>query len=48
VGYIHVHFPALQVIVRPLGVNQVAGVLFFAFLCSVFGALLAIKRSTDV
>ena len=48
VGYIHAHFPALQALVRPLGIHQVAGVLFFACLCSIFGALLAIKRSTDV
>jgi cell division transport system permease protein len=47
VAYLHTHFPALQPLVRPLGVIQVAGVLFFACLCSIFGALLAIKRSID-
>jgi cell division transport system permease protein len=48
VTYLHAHFPALQPLIRPLGITQVAGVLFFACLCSVFGALLAIKRNIYV
>jgi cell division transport system permease protein len=48
VTYIHAKFPALQTVIQPLGMNQALEVVFFAFLCSVFGALLAIKRSIDV
>jgi cell division transport system permease protein len=48
VKYVQVHFPPLQTLVQPLSMNQTAEVLFFAFLCSVLGALLAIKRSIDV
>ena len=47
VTYVHTKFPALQSIIQPLGMNQGLEVLFFAFICSTFGALLAIKRSID-
>jgi cell division transport system permease protein len=47
VKYIHAGFPALQSIIQPFGMNQTLGVLFFAFLCSILGALLAIKRSIN-
>jgi cell division transport system permease protein len=46
--YLNVHVTSLQPFLRPMDSYQVAGVIFFACFCSMFGALLAIKRSIDV
>lgn len=48
VRYVHVHFPALQALIRPFTIDQVTGVIFFACFCSIVGAMLAIQRSIDV
>ncbi len=47
VNYFHMNFPALRSIVPNVGMTQAAEVLFFALVCSISGALLAIKRSID-
>lgn len=46
--YMQVGYPALQTLIRPFAVHQVAGVIFFACFCSITGAMLAIQRSIDV
>jgi cell division transport system permease protein len=47
IGYIISHLPVLYGIVSPMNIHHVIAMIVFACLCSISGAVLAIKRSID-
>ncbi|HQI81922.1 MAG TPA: permease-like cell division protein FtsX [Deltaproteobacteria bacterium] len=47
-GHLSGYSAALQTVIRPIGLNHAASVVFFSCFCSMAGALLAVRKSIDV